>query len=250
MSTIDGPLRTYINFKKADWARYAEACEKYLAVAGETRTVEQAEKIFRNAVNKASCIFIPAGRIQHLQRTLPASAKSHADERDRKRRLNPTGETLNDLNKKIKILVVEDKRTKWQSAVDKCDHQTGISHLWRLAKGLSGKQPHNSPNKGVRFADQTYLESKTIANKFDHLFTLPLIRLTGDSTKDSSNAIPSAAINRNAVFHACRHKRCDPIGQILHSHRSRLDEHPLSQMTPSRYHQLSHKHLQSVNLNC
>ena len=59
LSTIDGPRRTYINFKKADWARYAEACDTYLAEAGETRTVEQAEKTFRKAVNKASGLFIP-----------------------------------------------------------------------------------------------------------------------------------------------------------------------------------------------
>ena len=26
-STIDGPRQTHINFKKADWARYAEACD-------------------------------------------------------------------------------------------------------------------------------------------------------------------------------------------------------------------------------
>ena len=37
LSTIDGPRRTYINFKKSDWARYAEACDKYLAEAGETK---------------------------------------------------------------------------------------------------------------------------------------------------------------------------------------------------------------------
>ena len=37
LSTIIGPRRTYINFKKAKWARYAEACDKYLAEAGETR---------------------------------------------------------------------------------------------------------------------------------------------------------------------------------------------------------------------
>ena len=54
LSTIDGPRRTHINFKKADWARYAEACDKYLAEAGQTRTVEQVEKTFRKAVNKAS----------------------------------------------------------------------------------------------------------------------------------------------------------------------------------------------------
>ena len=130
LSTIDGPCRTYINFKKADKARYAGACDKYLAEAGETRTVEQAEKTFRKAVNKASGLFIPAGRIQHFQPTLPASDKSLAYERDRKLGLNPADETLNDLSKQIEKLVVEDKRTKWQSAVEKCDNRTGISHLW------------------------------------------------------------------------------------------------------------------------
>ena len=83
--TIDGPRRTYINFKKADWARYAEACDEYLAEAVEKRTVEQAVKTLRKTVNKASGLFIPASRFQP---TLPASAKSLADERDRKRGLS------------------------------------------------------------------------------------------------------------------------------------------------------------------
>ena len=158
LSTIDGPPRTYINFKKADLARHAEACDRYLDETCETRTVEQAEKTIRKAVNKASGHFIPASCIQHFQPTLPASAKSIADERDQKHGLNPANKTLNDLNRQIKKLVVEDKRTKWQSAIIKCDHLTGISHLWRLVKGQSGKQPHNTPNKGVRFADKTYLD--------------------------------------------------------------------------------------------
>ena len=89
-------------------------------------------------MNKAIGLFIPAIRIQRFQPTLSASAKSLADERDRKRGLNPADETLNDLNNHIQKLVMEDKRTKWQSAVDKCDHLTGISHLWRLVMGLSG----------------------------------------------------------------------------------------------------------------
>ena len=48
---IDGPRRTYINFKKVDWACYAEAFYKYLAKAGKTRTVEQAAKSFGNALS-------------------------------------------------------------------------------------------------------------------------------------------------------------------------------------------------------
>ena len=98
LSTIDESRRTYINFKKADWSRYAEACD--LAEAGETRTAEQAMKIFRKAVNKASGILIPAGRFQHFQLALTASVESLADERDRNAdyiRL----ETLNDLKKQI-----------------------------------------------------------------------------------------------------------------------------------------------------
>ena len=63
-------------------------------------------------------------------------------------------------------LVVEDKRTKWQSVVDKCDHRTGISHLRRLTKDLRDKKLHNSSNMGVRFADKTHLDPKRIANKF------------------------------------------------------------------------------------
>ena len=70
ISTIDGSRRTYMNFKKTEWARYAEACNKYLAESGETRSnKKQAEKTYRKAVNKASGLFIPAGRIQHFQST-------------------------------------------------------------------------------------------------------------------------------------------------------------------------------------
>ena len=99
LSTIDGLRLTFINFKKADCTLYTEACDKYLAEAGEIRTVEQAEKTFRKSVNKASGLFIPAGRIQHFKPTIPSSVKSRADERDRKRGLSPADETFNDLNK-------------------------------------------------------------------------------------------------------------------------------------------------------
>ena len=101
LSTIDGPRRTYIHFKKEDWHVIEEASDKFIAETGETRTVEQFEKTFWKAVNKASGIFIPAGRIRHLQPTLPASVKSLTNERDRMRRLSPAHETLNDLNKQI-----------------------------------------------------------------------------------------------------------------------------------------------------
>ena len=131
-STRDGPLRTYINIKKADWARHAETCDKYQAEAVDTRTVEHAGKTFRKAVNMASGLFIPAGRIQHFKPILPVPAKSFADERDRKCGLNPADETLNDQNKQIKNMEVKDKRTKWQSD---CEKWT-IEETYRIYGGL------------------------------------------------------------------------------------------------------------------
>ena len=136
LSTIDGPRRTYINLKKADWARYAEACDKYLAEAGETRTAEQAEKTFRKAVNKASGLFIPACRIQHFQPILPASANSLADEQNRKRGLNPTDETLNDLNKQIQKLVVEDNRPTSEPNGNQPSTNATIEQAYRIYGGL------------------------------------------------------------------------------------------------------------------
>ena len=67
--TTDGPRRTYINLMKVDWARYAEICYEYLAVAGETKTFEQADKTTK-AVNKASVLAMPDGRIRHFQPSL------------------------------------------------------------------------------------------------------------------------------------------------------------------------------------
>ena len=134
-------------------------------------------------MNKDSGLFISARRILLFQPNLPASAKSLTNERDRKRRRNPADETLCDLNRQIQILVVGDNRTKLQSAVDKCGHQTGISHLWRLVKDISGKKPHISSNKFVRFADKTYLDPKKITNKFAHQFTPLPIHLAGGKSK-------------------------------------------------------------------
>ena len=135
------------------------------------------------AVNKASGLFIPTGRIQQFHPTLPTSAKSLADNRNRKSGLNLADETLNDLDKQIQKLMAEDKRTKLQSAVDKCEHRAGISHLRRLVKDLSGKQPLNSPNKVVRYADMTNRDPKMIVSKFAYQFTPPPIRLTDDKSK-------------------------------------------------------------------
>ena len=140
LNTIYGPRRTYNNFMKADWARHAEACDEYHAEAGEARTVKQAVKTYRKAVNKASGLFNPVGRIRNLQPTLPTSEKSFAYGQDRKRRISPTDGMLSDLNRQSHKLEVVDKRTTWQSADAKYDHRTGISHQRRLVNGLSGKK--------------------------------------------------------------------------------------------------------------
>ena len=191
-------------------------------------------------MNKVIGLFIPAGRIQRFQPTLPASAKSLTDERDRKRGLNAADETLNDPNKLIPKQVVEDKRTKWKSAVDKCDHRTGISHLWRLVKGLSGKQPHNSPNKGVRFADNTYLDPKMIVNKFANQFTPPPIRLTGDKSKRQlKQQFHQLPLTGTPSFTPADTSDATRLARSSTAIWQDWDEHPPLQEIRSRCHQLS-----------
>ena len=69
-----------------------------------------------------------------------------------------------------------------------------------------------------------------IVNKFAQQFTPPPIRLTGDKSKRKLNRrFPSAAINRNAVILACRPKRSDPIGKIVHRHQTTLHLKKLAQ---------------------
>ena len=158
---------------------------------------------------KASDLFTLTGRIQHIQPTKPASAKSLADERDRIRGLCSIDGRHNDLNKQFQNLVVEGKRTKWHSSVDKCDHLAGISHLWRHAKGLSSKKLHNAPNKVVRFADKAYLDTRWLRiNSLINLLHHQYIR-TVISKKTAQTAFPSAVINTNADFPTCR-KKSDP----------------------------------------
>ena len=86
MYIVDWPRRTYINLKKADWARYAEGFDKYLAEAFETRTVEQAEKTFRKAVNNANGLsFRPAAfntsnqPCRHQRNRSPMNETENAD---------------------------------------------------------------------------------------------------------------------------------------------------------------------------
>ena len=175
-------------------------------------------------MNNASFLFIPAGRIQHFQRIQSASAKSLANVRDRKRRLNPADETLNDLNKQIQKPVVEDKRTKWQSSVDKCDNQIGKSHPWRLAKGPSGKKTNNSTYNGVRFAEKAYLDHMKTANKF----TPPPIRLAGDKLKRHlKRQFHQLPLTGTTSFTPAATKAAIQLAKIVHCHRTRRYEHPL-----------------------
>ena len=99
------------------------------------------------------------------------------------RRLNPVDETLNHLNKQIQKTGCGRQANQMTIGRRQMRHRTDKSHLWRLVKSLSAKKPHNSPNKGVRFADKTYLDPRKIANTFAHQFTPPPIRLADDKSK-------------------------------------------------------------------
>ena len=175
LSAIYRPRRAYINYKKADWVRYAEACDEYLAEAGETRTVEQAEKTSRKTVSMACGIFTTPVAFDTSKQACRYQPISD-DERDQKNQLNSADEMLNDLNKHIKKTggVIQAN----QMAIRRRQMRPSSRHVASMAAfyGPTRKNPHN-------WLSKTYLDRKKIANKFVHQYTPPPIRLEGDEFK-------------------------------------------------------------------
>ena len=102
--------KTYVNFKKADWAGFRTESEAEFMNLDPPTNVHQAEKTFRTILNKASKSNIPHGRIKKLLPTIPDEAKAKITERDQLRAQNPNSPQIHNLNQEIETLVRENKK--------------------------------------------------------------------------------------------------------------------------------------------
>ena len=105
------PNKTFVNFKKADWASFKAQTENAFSNATTNNNVHAREKIFRNIINKASKQHIPAGRIPNILNAMPTKTAKLMEDRDQIRRADPADLRLKDLNDEIHKQKIIDRRS-------------------------------------------------------------------------------------------------------------------------------------------
>ncbi len=165
----NSPNYTYVNYNKADWAKFEEYTENIFSVAREVTDVFEAEKYFSKVVQEAAGKFIPAGRIPRTYNALPTEAATLIDERDNIKKNNPADNRIPEINKNIDKLIRDHRKDKWTQHLSTC--QPGSTKLWKTIKGLCD-QPVQPDNQGIDFDDnKPTIDATKLANKFNRQYT-------------------------------------------------------------------------------
>ena len=163
--------RVYINFAKANWAKFTEKTELIFSDAYITDDVHKDERFFRNTIQDVAAEFIPAGRIMHTINEIPTEALHDIEERDRIRRNNPSDPRLILLNNNINNKIRKHKLGKWKDHLNDC--KPNSKELWSTIKNIDS-QPKQPENQGIKFNDKVQVNPKKLADKFNQQFTPPL----------------------------------------------------------------------------
>ena len=99
-------MRTYVNFKKADWEEFTSITKEKFSGLPIPNNIFKAEKKFRSIVAKAAKLSIPAGRIKDIIPEIPTSAMEKINQRDKLRSNQPDSQEIADLNNEIDSEIV------------------------------------------------------------------------------------------------------------------------------------------------
>jgi hypothetical protein len=163
--------RTYTNFKRAKWGLWTSETENLFRNAPKPISCLQGVKSFQNILLKASKHHILSGFRKDLRSGVPRAAVSLAEERDRRRSIDPHDPKLPRINQEISEIVRCENRKAWQESVESSRHRASPDKYWRLIKILSGKSPNQSPNQPIKFGNVSYSKPKAAANRFCRQFT-------------------------------------------------------------------------------
>ena len=163
--------RTYINLKKADWTGYRQEIERKLSSRHLPTDCQKDEKLFRATLLKAASHHIPTGRRKLYTQQVPAEILAMMEERDDLRKQDPASPRLSTMNDEITKATSDNKRRQWREFVERIDHRTDSTKLWRTIKGIDGKSRQTSENEGITFTGTPHTSPKRIANSFNRQFT-------------------------------------------------------------------------------
>ena len=92
-------------------------------------------------------------------------------ERDDLRMQDPASPRLSTMNNEIAKATLDHKRRQWRELVERIDHRTDSTKLWRTIKGIDGKSMQTAENEGITFTGRPHTSPKLIANSFNCQFT-------------------------------------------------------------------------------
>ena len=171
VSVTPASHRTYVNLKKANWARFTQEIEDKLSNRPLPSDCQKDEKTLRAIILKAASHHIPTGRHKINTEPVPAEILDLTKERDELRRRDHTSPELQRLNEEITRTTTAHKQAKWKQFVETMDHKTDSSKLWRTIKAIDGKSTPTAENEAIVFNEKPTSSPKDIANKFNKQFT-------------------------------------------------------------------------------
>ena len=181
VSVTPASHRTYVNLKKANWARFTQEIEDKLSNRPLPSDCQKDEKTLRAIILKAASHHIPTGRHKINTEPVPAEILDLTKERDELRQRDHTSPELQRLNEEITRTTTAHKQAKWKQFVETMDHKTDSSKLWRTIKAIDGKSTTTAENEAIVFNEKPTSSPKDIANKFNKQFTTSMLGIHSSS---------------------------------------------------------------------
>ena len=164
VSVTPASHRTYVNLKKANWARFTQEIEDKLSNRPLPSDCQKDEKTLRAIILKAASHHIPTGRHKINTEPVPAEILDLTKERDELRQRDHTSPELQRLNEEITRTTTAHKQAKWKQFVETMDHKTDSSKLWRAIKAIDGKSTTTAENEAIVFNEKPTSSPKDIVN--------------------------------------------------------------------------------------
>ena len=198
VSVTPAPHRTYVNLKKATWARFTQKIEDKLSNRPLPSDCQKDEKILRSIILKTASHHIPTGRHKLNTEPVPAEVLDLTKKRDDLRQRDHTSPELQRINDEIKRATTAHKQAKWKQFVETLDHKTNSSKLWRTIKAIDGKSKPTVENEAIVFQPETYLITEIHRQQFQEtvhhikagstlFFTRDAISVKGSKKEVSGN---------------------------------------------------------------
>ena len=73
------------------------------------------------------------------------------EEREDQRKQDPASPRLSTMNDEITKATSDHKRRQWREFVERIDHRTDRTKLWRTIKRIDGKSKQTEENEGITF---------------------------------------------------------------------------------------------------